>query len=293
MSKLLSILSLAILALPAFAQVGGGSAAFGNQRGQSGADAARANELAKRGALPSDGKYFDAAILMNVEADEYIAVFGVSEEGKTVEAAQAKMDATLKAFSTSLSALKLTAADYNVDFVAQNRIYGYDTTDPGLLKEMVVGFEIKKNIAVRYRDKGMLEPLTKAAAKLEIFDLVKVDYVIKDMAPIRKRLLETAAEVIKAKVKEQEAILGMKVGQLELAVPGQVSFYYPSEMYSSYVAQESEDLLGYRPNVNIQRARKPRTFYYNALSPKDYDNVINPASLEPCIQATVYVRVKH
>ncbi len=293
MFKLFSILSLAALALSGMAQVGGGSAAYGGQRGQSGAEAARASELAKRNFPLGDGRFFDASILMNVEADEYVAVFGINQEGKTLEEAQRKMDSSVKAFTASLQQLKVAPTDYHLDFVAQNRIYGYDTSQDGLIKEVVVGFEVKKNIAVRYKDKAMLDRLTLAASKAEIFDLVKVDYVIKDIAPIRKRLLQEAARVIKAKVADQEELLGVKVGQLTLVAPGLLSTYYPTEMYDSYVAQESEEVIGYRQNVNVQRARKPKTFYFNALSPKDFDHVINPAMVEPSVQVTIYVRVKY
>ena len=38
--------------------------------------------------------FVDASVLMNVKADEFVATFGVAEEAETVEACQAKMDAT-------------------------------------------------------------------------------------------------------------------------------------------------------------------------------------------------------
>ena len=162
-----------------------------------------------------------------------------------------------------------------------------------MLKEVVVGFEVKKNFAIRFKDKNLLDQLTIQASKVGIFDLVKVDYIIKDFGPVRKKLMEEAGKIIRAKIEDQEALLGMKVGQLTVAVPGSMSTYYPVEMYESYIAQESEEMLGYRQNVNVQRARKPRTFYYNPLSPKDFDSVINPSQVEPCVQATIYVRLKY
>lgn len=292
MFKLLSILSLAALALSGMAQVGGGSAAYGNQR-QTRADLARANEMAKRNFPAGDGKFFEASVLMNVEADEYVAIFGVQSEGKSLEEAQRKIDSILKTFTGSLQQLKLAPTDYHIDFVSQNRIYGFDTSQENLIKEVVMGFEVKKNIAIRYKDKTMLDRLTLAASKAEIFDLVKVDYVVKDIAPIRKQLMKEAARIIKEKVDEQEDLLGMKVGQLSIVAPGLLSIYHPVDMYDSYMAQESEEMIGYRQNVNIQRARKLRTFYYNALSAKDFDHVINPAMVEPSVQVTIYVRVKY
>ena len=40
------------------------------------------------------------------------------------------------------------------------------------------GFETKKTIAVRYKNRSLLEKLLAAATQASIFDLIKVDYVI-------------------------------------------------------------------------------------------------------------------
>jgi len=292
MSKLLCTLSLAVIAFSAVAQVGGGSAAY-NQRNRSGAEDALAKELAKRNVPFGEGRFVDASVLMNVVPDEYVAVFGINEEGKTLAEAQTSMDVSVRKFTASLKQLKIPESDYFVDFVAQNRIYGYDTSQQNLAKEVVVGFEVKKNISIRYKQKSVLDALTAAASKAGIFDLVKVDYVLKDVGSARKRIMEEAAKVIKTKMEEQEQLLGVKVGQITQVMPSQVSIYYPVEMYESYVAQESEDMYGYRQNLNIQRARKPKTFYYNPLSPSDFDVAINPSLIEPAVQVAIYVRVKY
>ena len=292
MAKSICILSLIVVGSTAFAQVGGGSAAY-NQGSRSGADIARANELAKRNVPFGEGRFLDASVLMNVKPDEFVAVFGVSEEGKTLALAQAGMESAIRDFTASLRQLKVAPADVFVDFVAQNRIYGYDTSKENLAKEIVAGFEVKKNISIRYKDHALLDKLTAAASKAGIFDLVKVDYVVKDIAAARKRIMEEAAKVIKSKMEEQEQLLGVKVGQPIQVMPSQLSAYYPVEMYDSYVAQESEDVYGYRQGMTVQRARKPRTFYYNPLAAKDFDVAINPSLIEPAVQFAIYVRVKY
>ena len=255
MLKLLSLYGFIVCATVSLAQVGGGSAAY-NQRGRSGADEARATELAKRNVPFGEGRFVDASVLMNVKADEYVAVFGISEEGKTLEEAQRNMDAAIRNFTSGLKALKIAPTDYFIDFVAQNRIYGYDTSKENLAKEIVAGFEVKKNVSVRYKDYDLLDKITAAASKAQIFDLVKVDYVVKDIGAVRKRIMEEAAKVIKTKIDEQEQLLGVRVGQATQVMPSQLSVYYPVEMYDSYVAQESEDVYNYRQGMTVQRARK-------------------------------------
>jgi len=273
------------------AQVGGGSAAY-RQQAKSGVEAARANELAKRVA-PIDGKFVEASILMNVLADEYVAVFGVNAEGKTLDEARKKMDDTVKAFEAGLNGLKVRPQDRYVDFVAQNRIYGYEALPDNTMREIVVGFEVKKNVLVRYKDKGAIDDLIEAAAKVGVFDLVKVDYVVKDIDAVQSKLLAEAALVLKRKTDDMERLFGVKMGQPSGLTNPQFSIYYPADMYDSYVAQESEQMDGWRPNMLIQRARKPQTFYFNGLTGKDFDHVVNPTVSEPVVQFTVYVRMKY
>ncbi|MDQ2985684.1 MAG: SIMPL domain-containing protein [Armatimonadota bacterium] len=292
MSKLISIVSIFIVSATAFAQFGGGSAAF-TERSRSGADEARANELAKRNVPFGDGRFIDASVLMNVKPDEYVAVFGISEEGITLALAQSSMDATIRTFMASLKGLNISAADTFVDFVAQNRIYGYDVATENLAKEVVVGFEVKKNVSIRYKDYALLDKLIAAASKSEIFDLVKVDYVVKDIAASRKRIMEEAAKVIKTKMEEQEQLLGIKMGQPIQVMPSPLGVYYPVEMYDSYVAEESEEVYAFRQGMTVHRARKPRTFYYNPLAAKDFDVAVNPSLIEPAVQFAIYVRVKY
>ncbi len=291
MNKLSVILVFATVASQVFAQVGGGSAAYG-QQGRSGVEAARANELAKRGA-PGDGRYVEAAVLMNVLADEYVAVFGVNEEGKTLAEARKKMNAAVSTFTASLREMKVAAADTYVDFVAQNRIYGYEPAGDNAVREVVVGFEVKKNVLVRYKEKAMIDDLTEAASNAGIFDLVKVDYVVKDVEAIQTKLIAEAGRILKRKMEDQEKLLGVRVGQILGSTAPQFSIYFPADMYDSYVAQESEEMQGYREGLTIQRARKPRTFFFNGLTAKDFDHVINPVVNEPVVQFTVYVRLRY
>src|SRR5262245_54055394 len=95
--------ALVVLALAAHTSVAqvGGNVGYGQVGGRARAEQ---NERAKRQLSrdempPSDTSLFvDASVLMNVKADEFVATFGVAEEAETVEACQAKMDATVAGF---------------------------------------------------------------------------------------------------------------------------------------------------------------------------------------------------
>jgi uncharacterized protein YggE len=238
--------------------------------------------------------FVEASVLMNVKADEYVAVFGVAEEGETVADCSRKMDATIRDFTAALKALGVADGDLFVDFVSQTRIYGFEVAGD-IAREKLVGFELKKNVIIHYTDRDLLDRFVVAAAKSRIFDLIKVDYVVKDTKAVHDRLMAEAARVVKEKSARYEALLGIK-----LQPPGQVyadrtSAYYPTGMYDAYTAFEAEEMgnAWQRQKYTVQSARKSRTFYYNGLDASGFDAVINPVVIEPIVQFTLYLKVKY
>jgi uncharacterized protein YggE len=275
------------------AQVGGGSV-YNQAQGMSPRAAEQAMRSVAKDDLPPAGSiYLDASVMINVRADEYVAVFGISQEGSTLQETSNKVGATIGEFINSIKQLGVRAADIDIDYVAQNRTYGYEVNGD-IAQEKLVGFEFKKNVAVHYRDKAMLDKLLLSASKAGIFDLIKVDYIVKDISTVHTKLMEDAAKVLRLKASNHSRLLGIKLRQPPQVVAERYGSYYPSEMYDSYAAFESEDVSGnyYRSKFTVQGARKVRTFYYNALNGKGYDDVVNPVVVEPMVQFTLFLKAR-
>src|SRR5207237_913588 len=109
-------------------------------------------------------------------------------------------------FSGELKRLGISSDEMFVDFVAQNKIYGFQLA-ADVAKEKLVGFELKKNVSVHYKDELLLDKLVIAASRSNIFDLIKVDYLVRDTNTIQNRLREEAAKIIKDKVGRYEQLL--------------------------------------------------------------------------------------
>lgn len=270
-----------------YSQAGGNARAEQNERNK--------RVLAKEDAPPSATSMFvEANVLLNVKADEHVAVFGLAQECVTVAECNQKMDATVSGFSTDLKRLGIASDALFVDFAAQNKIYGFQL-EGNVAKERLVGFELKKNIAVHYQDKSLLDKLLVTAAGSKIFDLIKVDYVVRDTSSIHNRLAEEAARIIKQKTARHEKLLGIKLQPPAQVFAERYSAYFPTELYDSYTAFESENISRNYDDDKyvVQRARKSRTFFFNALNADGFDAVINPVVIEPVVQFTLYLRVKY
>lgn len=256
----------------------------------------RAKRILSREEMPPTGTtmFLEANVLMNVKADDYVAVFAVSQEGATVPECGQKMDVTLQTFSDAVKGVGVKPTDLFVDFVAQTKLYGYDVTNE-VAKEKLVGFELKKNVIIRFHEYALLDKLVLAASQSQIYDLIKVDYVIKDIPALRTKLMEAAARVIKGKSARYQNLFGTKLLSPPQLYAEKQSLYFPSQMYDSYTAAESEDVNAgyYRQKYVIQGARKSRTFFFNALDASSYDTVLNPVVLEPMVQATLFLKMKY
>jgi hypothetical protein len=231
---------------------------------------------------------------MNLKADEYVAVFGVLQECGAVPECNQKMDVTTNQFAGELKQLGIGSEDIFVDFAAQNKIYSFQVAD-NIAKEKLVGFELKKNVSVHYKNKLLLDKLVIAASKANIFDLIKVDYIVTDTLSAHARLMEIATRIIRQKEAEYEKLLGIRLLPPAQVYAAKPNIYFPTEMYDSYTAHESEDISDYndRQRYAIQRARKSRTFFFNALDADGFDTVINPVVIEPVVQFTLYLKVRY
>jgi uncharacterized protein YggE len=268
---------------------------------QSGAKA-RAEQLERaRRTLPEHdrpptgtGTFVEADVLMNVKADEFVAVLGIAQEAETVAECSRRMEAVAGEFTDSLKAMGIGDDDLFLDFVTQTKVYGFEMTGE-IAREKLVGIELKKNLSIRYKDRALLDKIAVVAARSKVFDLIKVDYVVRDLGPIHDRLMEEAAKVIKRKTARYETLLGIKLMPPAQVYAEKTGAFYPSGMYDSYTAAEAEEIRGMpdRQRYTIQSARKGRTFVFNGLDGDGFDAVINPVIIEPVVQFTLHLKVKY
>ncbi len=241
-----------------------------------------------------DGKsqvYFvEANVLMNMKADAYVAVFGVVQEAPSSAESNTKTDGAISGFVKDLDGMGIKRGDVFIDFITQNKVYDY-VTSGSTITEKFSGFETKKNVAVRYKDRGMLEKVLSAASRSGIFDLIEVKYVVSDVSGIHAKLYDEAVKVIKQKQAGYETSFGVKLAATNVANEKYDAFY-PSELYSNYQAYEAANTYGDYNNRVVQQ-RKTRTFYYDPLNESDFDSVIDQIGIEPMVQFTLYLRMQY
>jgi uncharacterized protein YggE len=288
----LVLLVIGMSALCALGQESGNSGVYGQKKDRRGAGSGVIYGTEDKDQLPV--QFIEASVLLNAAPEEFVAVFGVAQEAPTAGESNQKVNTQIEQFLNGASRLGVNASNTYVDMITQNRIYecapaGAD----GTIRERLAGFETKKTISIRYRERSLLEKLIDAAAKASIFDLIKVDYVVKDLNAIRSRLMEEASAVIKRKEENYALLLGLKFKRNAI-VQQSYETYYPAELYRTYTAAESGSVDQiYQSGVRVVRERKSSTSFLEPLDKSAFDTVINPAGLEPVVQCTLYLKVRY
>ena len=230
--------------------------------------------------------------LANLKADSFVAIFSVTQVGKSTEEVN---DLIEKRIVQALSELKQKKGiETFVDMISFVPVYEFEVEKKTFSKksynEIPKGFELKKNIHIKYTDPNQLNELITTLSNQEIYDLVRVDYFSSTLDSIKKEMMDKSRISLQEKIKNYETILGTSFANTEKRITDGFRVMLPAEMYKSYESFNSSS-LNLKKSANINIADKSPTLYYQPIVNKEFDFVINATILEPVIQVMYEVKV--
>ena len=226
--------------------------------------------------------------LINAKADAYMAIFNLTQVGARAGEADSLVAQRIDGFREAALAAGIEAADFYVDMLSFVPVYEYEVEKKIFSKkynEVPKGFELQKNIHILYRDPRVLDQLVTAAAKQEIYDLIKVEYFVENTQEHLETLRAQCMELLQKKMEEYKE-LGFQIDTTYhvLAEAHQVAF--PVERYRQYQAFSSASVDAARKRDKVNDLKKPTAMFYEKMPYNGYDVVINPILLEPAVQYT-------
>lgn len=229
--------------------------------------------------------------LANIKADAYTAIFSVTQTGKTTKEVDELMDQRI---TQSLNEIKLKkGVETFVDMISFVPVYEYETEkkvfNRKTYNEVPAGFELKKNIHIKYTDPNQLNEFISILSNYEIYDLVRVDYFSTELETVKKEMMTKAKLLVQEKLKNYQELLGETFTNAEKKITDDYIVSLPVEMYKSYEAYNSSSLILKKTNIN--QINKSITLYYQPIFNKEFDFVINPTVLEPVIQIQYQVKI--
>lgn len=238
---------------------------------------------------------FEVNALMNVEADSYLAIFNVSQIGETAEKVDEIVNKRISNFKSSIKTIGVSETDIYTDMISLVPYYDYEvekTLFSTTYTEVPKGFEMQKNIHVRYTNSAILDKIVTLAAQNEIYDLVKVEYIVNDVNAVYDTLRQEAINVMNKKIEDFKA-LGIDLDTVYHILVENKSVAYPVDRYTSYQAHTGVSLAAIDKRTTVTPVRKPKTMFYNKIPYHNYDIVLNPDVIEPLVQFAYKLKVKY
>ncbi|MEM6515489.1 MAG: SIMPL domain-containing protein [Bacteroidota bacterium] len=235
----------------------------------------------------------DVKALQNVEAVTYTAVFNMSQIGPTADSTSLLINERVERVRSRLRAIGITDESVAIDVISFVPNYEVEVQKKLFSKtytEVPKGFVLQQNLHIQFTKTSQFETILTACAKSEIYNLVKVDYFIKDIAEIYKNLQTKLLKLIEEK-KAYYKVLGFDLSNYDLAVADDKYCYFPKDFYQSYQAFNSISFEAIKTKKGVTTAQKQTSYYYQPLTYGNYDVVINPSILEPVVQVGMNIKL--
>jgi uncharacterized protein YggE len=226
--------------------------------------------------------------MMNMKADSYLAIFNITQLGQTAEEADSLMNERVNGVMRRVREHGVKESDVFTDMLSFVPVYEIETTRKLFSKtyqEVPAGFEIQKNIHITFRDARILDKLVTAAAKEEIYDLVKVDFFVQKQSACYDTLRIFATKLLQQKI-DNFGKLGVKVDESHRVGAEKNGAYFPLDRYTTYQSRSQSSLNSRRKGQVVNDVKKSNTLFYNKVPYGQFDIVLHAEITEPPVQYT-------
>ncbi len=237
---------------------------------------------------------FTVNALMNVKAVSYMAIFNIVQTASTAKEVNTIVNSKILGFKKEMIEAGVKSSNIYTDIISLVPLYDYDVEKKLFSKtytEVPKGFEMQKNIHILFENDSLLDKIITAAAENEIYDLIKVEYYVKDSKVQYTELRNKAIDYMNEKLKSYQK-LGINLDTVYHIISEKQSVVYPIDRYKSYQAFSGTSIDAVKSKY-VTKVRKPVTQFYNKLPYHKFDIVINPVVLEPVVQFTYSITLKY
>lgn len=244
---------------------------------------------------PNNTLIIDVRALQNVKASSYTAVFNISQIAETAEATKNLMSIKIENIKSELAKIGLKESDIAIDVISFIPVYEVEVTKKLFSKtytEVPKGFELQQNIHIQFTKTNQFENILSACANNEVYNLVKVDYFIDNIAEVYKNLQTQLLALIKDK-KEYYSVLGFDLKEYNVLMADQKYCYFPKDFYNHYQAFNSISFEALKQKRGVTTVKKQTSYYYQPLTYENYDIVVNPSVLEPVVQVGMEIKLHY
>ncbi|MEI8101487.1 MAG: hypothetical protein WCH09_07995, partial [Bacteroidota bacterium] len=238
-------------------------------------------------------------VLYNAAPSSYMAIFHLNQAGKKVQDIDSLMSKRVAKLIQQSQSIGLKKEDFYTDMIALVPIFEKERKTFGKnYTQVPKGFEMQKNLHVRYKNAAQLDALFTLAAQCEIYDLIKVEYFFDSTEAANQILKNKAVQILNQKLKTYKQ-MGIALDTNFRMVQEQRHQYFPIDEYRPYQPlavsnlEADENTDPNKSGVAQPASTQRTTMFYNQVSTDGFDAVINPSPLTPSIQFVYNLDVRY
>jgi hypothetical protein len=238
--------------------------------------------------------HLNVSVMMNQRPDAWVMILGLTQVGESMEDTHEKINSRISALKNGLSG-DFEADDYYIDFISQAPIFGMEVEKKLFSKnyvEVPVGFEVKKNVHIRFESLETADEIIMKAAENEIYDIIKVQPIVEDKTVVYDSLRKECIALLNKKKASLEA-LGMTLSPLFNALDERIYCTYPIHQYKSYLSYLDHTRQRLRGDERLVSTASSVNLFYDKRSDASFDKVINPLMHGPVLQFTMDMRLSY
>ena len=223
-------------------------------------------------------------ILKNATPTGYTAIFHINQAGEKVSELDSNLNRRLRKFISLGKEIGLKPEDFYTDMIALVPIFRKEKKlFSSTYVEVPKGFEIQKNIHIRYTNAWQLDRLFSMAAQCEIYDLIKVEYHYDSLQAAQAEMRKKALELLKVRTAHLKSA-GINLDTCFRTLTENIQQFEPVDQYKPYQPLAISAITDDATNVESNARPNRSTLFHNRLLEGQFDAVINPSPLEPSIQ---------
>lgn len=234
-------------------------------------------------------------VLSNVRPDSYVAFFNITQVGETASGTDSLAGLRIESFKRSLLKLGIPEENILTDIISFIPVYEVQVEKKLFSKsynEVPKGFELQKNVHVKFKDINILDQLIAAASVNEIYDFIKLDYFIKNTEEVWNDIMTKSIAFLEKK-KAHYKKLGIDLDSMKVAISEDTKVAFPVDRYKSYTAFNQTSIDAIKKKHEVTESKKQVTKYYSKLPYHKYDAIIHPEILEPALQFTYSLKLAY
>lgn len=234
-----------------------------------------------------------ANVLFNVKPDAYTMVLGLTQVGEGLEDTHLKINERIGKLKDGLENLGISKDVVYRDFISQAPIFGMEVEKKLFSKnyvEVPVGFEVKKNLHLRFDNIESLEEIINLAAKQEIYDIIEVAPLVYERDKVYDSLRNACAQVLKSK-RDIMHTLGLKIHPMFNSLSETITCHYPIHQYRSYTSYIDHTRKRLKKDERLVSAGGNINLFYSGYNDTKCDRVIHPEYTGPVLQFVMHMNM--